>query len=147
MTTTVSLVGNCTREPELRFLPSGVALCEFGVAINTRRKEGDQWVDGDPEFYDVTCWRELAENVSESIVKGARVVVVGKLNFRSWEADDGSKRSKISVTADSVGPDLRWATAQVTRTERSDTSYSAPPPQRTPAPATTGGYDASEEPF
>lgn len=134
MTTTVTLIGNCTREPELKFLPSGVALCEFGVAINTRRKDGDKWVDGDPEFYDITCWRELAENVSESITKGQRVVIIGKLNFRSWEADDGSKRSKISVTAEAVGPDLRWATAQVTRTERSggDGGYQqqAPPAKR-----------------
>lgn len=136
MTTTVTLIGNCTREPELKFLPSGVALCEFGIAINTRRKEGDKWVDGDPEFYDITCWRELAENVSESITKGQRVVAIGKLNFRSWETDDGSKRSKISVTAEAVGPDLRWATAQVTRTERSSGdggySQSAPPPPEEP---------------
>lgn len=141
MTTTVTLVGNLVREPELKFLPSGVALCEFGVAINSRRKEGDKWVDGDPEFYDITCWRELGENVAESIMKGQRVVIIGKLNFRSWETDDGSKRSKISVTAEAVGPDLRWATAQVTRTERNSgdggyQSQQAPPP-----------VDDGDEPF
>jgi single-strand DNA-binding protein len=144
MTTTVTIVGNCTREPELRFTPSGAALCEFGVAVNTRRKEGDQWVDGDPEFYDVTCWRELAENVAESILKGTRVVIVGKLNFRSWEADDGSKRSKISVTADSVGPDLRWATAQVIRNERRDGAVSQ---SKSAHPEPAAPYDPSEEPF
>jgi single-strand DNA-binding protein len=144
MTTTVTLVGNCTREPELKFLPSGIALCEFGVAINSRRKEGDQWVDGDPEFYDITCWRELAENVSESILKGTRVVIVGKLNFRSWEADDGSKRSKISVTADSVGPDLRWATAEVVRNERRDGAVSQ---SKSAHPAPAAPYDPAEEPF
>jgi single-strand DNA-binding protein len=120
LTTSVSLIGNVTREPELKFLPSGVPLCEFGMAINTRRKEGDKWVDGDPEFYDVTCWREMAENVAESISKGMRVVVLGRLNFRTWENDAGEKRSKISVNADEVSPSLRWATVQVTRTERHD---------------------------
>ncbi len=133
MTTTVSLIGNACREPEMKFLPSGIALCEFGVAINSRRKEGDKWVDGDPEFYDITCWRELADNVAESISKGQRVIILGKLNFRSWEdKDSGQKRSKISVTAEAVGPDLRWATAQVTRTERSsgDGGYQQAPPPR-----------------
>lgn len=134
MTTTATLIGNVTREPELKFLPSGVALAEFGVAINSRRKDGDRWVDGDPQFYDVTCWRELAENVAESIEKGMRVVVIGKLNFRSWETDDGQKRSKISIIADEVGPSLRWATAEVSRVERSTGD---------------GGYqgDADSEPF
>lgn len=133
MTTTVTLIGNAVREPELKFLPSGVALCELGIAVNTRRKEGDRWVDGDPEFYDVTCWREMAENVAESIEKGTRVVVVGKLNFRTWENDQGEKRSKISITADEVSPSLRWATVQVSRVERSqgDGGYQqrqGPPP-------------------
>lgn len=132
MTTSVTIVGNVTRT-ELKFLPSGVALCELGVAVNTRRKDGDQWVDGDPEFYDVTVWREMAENVSESIEKGTRVVVVGKLNFRTWETDNGEKRSKVSITADEVSPSLRWATVQVSRVERSqgDGGYQqrqGPPP-------------------
>ena len=129
MTTSVTLVGNVTREPELRFLNTGVALAEFGVAVNTRRKDGDKWVDGDPEFYDVTCWRELAENVSESITKGTRVVVVGKLNFRAWGTDEGDKRSKISITADEVGPSLRWATSEVSRNERTsgDGGYNKKP--------------------
>ncbi len=77
MTTSVSIVGNVTREPTLRFTPAGAAVADFGVAVNTRRKEGDQWVDGDPEFYDITCWRTLAENVAESIeMTGARQVDV-----------------------------------------------------------------------
>lgn len=131
MTTTVTLVGNAVREPELKFLPSGIALCELGIAVNTRRKEGDKWVDGDPEFYDVTCWREMAENVATSITKGMRLVIIGKLNFRQWETDEGQKRSKISVTADEVSPSLRWATVEVSRVERSqgDGGYQqAPPP-------------------
>lgn len=134
MTTAVTLIGNVTREPELKFLPSGVSLCEFGIAVNTRKKDGDRWVDGDPEFYDITCWRELAENVAESIPKGTRVVIVGKLNFRTWENDSGEKRSKVSINADEVSPSLRWATAQVSRNERSqgDGGYQreAPPASR-----------------
>lgn len=118
MTTAVTLIGNVTRI-ELKFIPNGTALCELGVAVNTRKKEGDQWVDGDPQFYDVTCWRELAENVAETVEKGTRVVVVGKLNFRTWETDQGEKRSKVSINADEVSPSLRWATAQVSRNERS----------------------------
>lgn len=133
MTTTVTLIGNCTREPELKFLPSGAVLCELGIAVNTRRKDGDRWVDGDPEFYDVTCWRELAENVATSVTKGMRLVIIGKLNFRSWETDNGEKRSKVSITADEVSPSLRWATAEVSRVERSqgDGGYQqrqGPPP-------------------
>lgn len=133
MTTTVTIIGNAVRDPELKFLSSGAVLCELGVAVNTRRKDGDKWVDGDPEFYDVTCWRELAENVAESITKGARLVIIGKLNFRTWETDNGEKRSKVSITADEVSPSLRWATAQVSRTERSqgDGGYQqrqGPPP-------------------
>ena len=135
--TNVSVVGNVSRAPELRFTPSGLALATFGVAVNNRKKEGDKWVDGDPEFYDVTCWRELAENVAECIDKGARVVVVGRLSFRQWEAADGSKRSKVEIVAEEVGPSLRWATAQVVRNERSDGGYST----------AEAVYDPAEEPF
>jgi single-strand DNA-binding protein len=118
MTTTVSVVGNLTREPELRFTPAGKAVADFGVAVNTRRKDGDNWVDGDPEFYDVTAWGTLAENVAESLEKGARVVVVGRLRYETWQTDGGENRSKVKVTAEAIGPDLRWATAEVQRTDR-----------------------------
>jgi len=133
MTTTVSIIGNVTRDPELRFIPSGAAVANFGVAVNKRRKDGDKWVDGEPEFYDVTCWRELAENVCECIEKGTRILLVGRLSFRTWETPEGDKRSKTEIVAEAVGPDLRWATAEVTRVERE---------------ASTGrGYDNDSEPF
>lgn len=119
MDNTVSLTGNTTRDPELRFTNSGMATASFGVAINSRKKVNDEWVDGDPQFFDVTCFGTLAENVSESIQRGMRVVLSGKLDFSSWETADGDKRSKVAVIADSVGPDLRWSTAVVTRTEKS----------------------------
>lgn len=133
--TTVTLIGNVTRDPEMRFLNSGVGIATFGVAVSKRRKnEAGQWEDGETEFYDVVAWRELAENVAESITKGQRVVVVGRLSQRSWETDDGQKRSKIEVVADEVGPSLRWATAEVARIQRSTGGGG-------------GGWDSSQEPF
>lgn len=149
--TTATIVGNCTRDPELRFLNTGVALATFGVAVNNRKRnpQTNEWEDGEPEFYDVTCWRELAENVVESITKGTRVVVVGRLQQRSWETEDGSKRSKVEVVADEASPSLRWATAQVVRTERRP-GGDAPPLRAVPSPSTppaSAGYDYDEEPF
>ncbi len=117
--TTVTIVGNLTRDPELKFTGSGLAMGTFGVAVNNRKRtESGEWVDGDPSFYDVVCWRNLAENVAETLSKGHNVIVVGKLRQRSWEADDGTKRSKIEVNAEHIGPALNWATATVARTER-----------------------------
>ena len=117
--TTVTIVGNITRDPDLKFTNSGLAMCTFGLAVNNRKKdERGEWVDGDPSFYDVVCWRQLAENVTESLPKGTSVIVVGKLRQRSWEADDGTKRSKVEVQADHVGPALNWATCEVSRNEK-----------------------------
>ena len=114
---TVTLVGNTTREVELSFANSGTAIASFGLAINNRKKDANgEWVDGDAQFYDVKAFGEIAENISESITKGTRVIVNGRLNFQQWEdKNDGSKRSKVEVIADSVGVELRWATAQVTK--------------------------------
>jgi single-strand DNA-binding protein len=117
--TAVTIVGNITRDPDLKFTGSGLAMCTFGLAVNNRKKdERGEWVDGDPSFYDVVCWRQLAENVTESLPKGTSVIVVGKLRQRSWEADDGTKRSKVEVQADHVGPALNWATAEMSRNEK-----------------------------
>lgn len=116
---TITLVGNLTRDPELRFTASGVARALFGIAVNRRwqdRASGD-WQE-DTSFFNVVCWREMAENVSESLGRGARVMVTGRLEQRTWETQDGENRSVIEVIADEVGPSLRWATAEVTRNER-----------------------------
>ena len=115
----VTLVGNITRDPELRFTPSGQATATFGLAVNRRwqnRQSGD-WEEA-TSFFNVVCWRELGENVSESLAKGSRVVVTGRLEQRSYETQDGEKRSVVEVVADEVGPSLRWATAQVVKNER-----------------------------
>lgn len=134
-TTTTTIVGNLTRDPELRYTPNGTAVARFGVAVNTRRKDDSgTYVDADPQFYNVTTWRDLAVNVSESVEKGTRVVIVGHLSYRAWEDDDKNKRSAVEVVADAIGPDLTWATASVAKTNR----RSVDEPQ---------DYDPAEEPF
>ena len=112
---TVTVVGNVTRDPELRFAQSGMAIAQFGLAWNRRRQDQEDEVS----FFDVTCFRQLAENVAESLKKGARVVVYGTLQQRSWENDQGDRRSKVEILADDVAPSLKWATAAVTKNERS----------------------------
>ena len=116
---TVTVTGNITRDPELRFTPGGSAVATFGLAWN-RRWQNRQTNETEEQvsFFDVTCWNTLAENVSESLVKGTRVVVCGRLEQRSWETSDGDRRSKIEIIADEVSPSLRWATGEVTRNER-----------------------------
>ena len=113
---TVTVVGNVTRDPELRFAQSGMAIAQFGVAWNRRRPDQEDEVS----FFDITCFRQLAENVADSIRKGARVVVYGTLQQRSWETDHGDRRSKVEILADDVAPSLRWATADVTKNEYRD---------------------------
>ena len=144
----VTLVGNCTRDPELRFTSSGQAVATFGLAVNRRwqNRQTNEWEEA-VSFFDVTCWQQMAENVAESITKGSRVVVTGRLDQRSWETQDGEKRSKVEVVADEIGPSLRWATAQVERNDRRSTegggSYGG-------APVRGGGRPVSEideEPF
>ena len=107
--TTVHLSGNTTADPELRFTPSGAAVAEFTVAVNERVKDGDSWRDGDPSFYRVTCWRQLAEHVAERVTKGQRVVVTGKLKVRTFDTRTGSKAVSVEVEADDVGLSLMFA--------------------------------------
>lgn len=116
---TVTIVGNLTRDPELRFTPSGQATASFGVAVNRRWQDRStqEWQE-QVSFFDVVTWRELAENCAQSLSKGTRVIVSGRLDQRSWETQDGDKRTKIEITADEVAPSLRWATAQINRNER-----------------------------
>lgn len=117
----VTVVGNATRDPELKFTPSGTAVATFGVAVNRRwqNRQTSEW-DEETSFFDVTVWQQLAENVAATIAKGSRVVVSGRLDQRSWETQDGEKRSKVEIVADEVSPSLRYATAEVTRNPRDD---------------------------
>jgi len=136
---TVTIVGNMTRDPELRYTASGVPVTEFGVAWNTKDKQGNESVS----FFDVTCWRELAEHVAESLGKGNRVIVYGRLDQNTWETKDGDKRSKVRVMAEDVGPSLRWAIANVDRLQRGD---GFPKPDGKSAMERTG-FPTDEEPF
>src|SRR5437762_7373759 len=115
----VTLIGNITRDPELRFTPAGAATASFGLAVNRRwqNRQTQEWEEA-TSFFDVVCWREMAENASESLSKGSRVIVTGRLEQRSWETQEGDKRSKVEVIADEIGPSLRWATAKAEKTER-----------------------------
>jgi len=137
---TVTIVGNMTREPELRYTASGVPVTEFGVAWNSKDRDGNESVS----FFDVTCWRDLAEHVAESLGKGNRVIVYGRLDQNTWETKDGDKRSKVRVMAEDVAPSLRWATANVERTPR--TGDGLPKPDGKSAMERTG-FPADEEPF
>lgn len=121
MDNNVTITGNATREPELRFTPSGQAVANFGVAVNRRwqNRQTQEWEEA-VSFIDVTAWAQLAENVAESVGKGTRITVTGRLDQRSWETQDGDKRSKVEIVADDIAISLRWATAEPVRNERSD---------------------------
>ena len=120
--TQLTVVGNLTGDPELRFLPNGTGMAKFTVASTPRvfDREKNEYRDGEPLFLTCTVWRELAEHVTESLTKGTRVVVVGRLRLSRWEdKDTGEKRSAYGLDVDEVGPSLRFAQAKVTKTSRS----------------------------
>ncbi len=121
MDNTVTITGNATREPELRFTPSGQAVCSFGLAVNRRwqNRQTQEWEES-TSFIDITAWAQLAENAAESVGRGTRVTVTGRLDQRSWETQEGDKRSKVEVVADDIAISLRWATATVQKNERRD---------------------------
>jgi single-strand DNA-binding protein len=117
MTSPITVVGNMTREPELRFTQSGRAMANVALAVNRRWQRDGEWQE-ETSFLDVIVWGELAENVCSSLVKGARVIAQGRLAQRSYETADGTKRYVYEIVADALGPDLRYATAAVERIER-----------------------------
>jgi single-strand DNA-binding protein len=119
MTNSTVLSGNLTRAPEIRYTREGQANATFGLAVNRRwqPRGSDTWEES-TSFFDVVCWRELAENVALSLVKGSRVLVSGRLEQHVWETELGERRSRVEVTADEVGPSLRFATAEIARNER-----------------------------
>jgi single-strand DNA-binding protein len=119
---TVTLVGNVTDDPELRFTPTGQAVVSFTVAVNRRFQKDGQWEDRLDGFFRCSAWRDMAENIAETLQRGTRVVVVGRLQQRSWEDSEGNKRTAIDIQVDDVGPSLRWATAAVTKSRRSGSS-------------------------
>jgi len=115
----VTIIGSLGRDAELRFTAGGAAICSFTVAVSHRYKKADDWQE-ETAWVDVTAWSNLAENIAASCVKGTRVICVGRLKQDTWQdKDSGKDRTKLVLVADSVGPDLRWATAEVARIERS----------------------------
>ena len=117
----ITIVGNLTDDPELRYTPNGAAVVKFRVAVNRRYKDDatGQWKDGETSYFTVNAWRSLAENIAETLTRGTRVVVAGRLQMRSWETQEGDKRTVVEIEADEVGPSLKWATARVERQSRS----------------------------
>jgi single-strand DNA-binding protein len=153
--TTITVIGNLTANPELRFVPSGAAVANFTVASTPRTfdKASGEWKDGDALFLRCSIWRDPAEHVSESLTKGARVIVTGRLKQRSYETPEGEKRYVMELDVDEVGPSLRWATVTVNKAARPTSNGQgtgrAVDEWTTPAPtsATPGGGFADEPPF
>lgn len=164
--TTLTVIGNLTDDPELRFTPSGAAVAKFRIASTPRflDKASGEWKDGDPLFLACTVWRQVAENVAESLSRGSRVIVSGRLRQRSYETKEGEKRTVYELEVDEIGPSLRYATAKVQRMSRSGGGgfgsggsggqsngggFAADDPWATAAPATTssgGGGNFDDEP-
>jgi single-strand DNA-binding protein len=126
--TTITMIGNLVDDPELRFTPSGAAVAKFRVASTPRYldKATNEWKDGESLFLQCQIWRQAAENVAESLTKGMRVILSGRLKQRSYETKEGEKRTVFEVEVDEVGPSLRNATAKVTRTQRAGGNGGAP---------------------
>ncbi len=151
----VTLIGNLTRDPELRFTASGQPKASLGLAVNRRwqNRQSQQWEEA-TSFFNVVCWGEMGENASECLKKGARVIVTGRLEQRSYETQEGEKRSVVEVVADEIGPSLRWATAEIRKNDRRGPGEGAPAyngarpaanaPSSAPPPPT---YDYGDEPF
>jgi single-strand DNA-binding protein len=118
--TTITLIGNLTNDPELRFTPSGSAVANFTVASTPKTfdRNNNEWKDGETLFMRCAAWKEMGENVAESLTKGMRVVVTGRLKSRSYDTKEGEKRTVIELEVDEIGPSLRYATAKVNRTQR-----------------------------
>lgn len=147
----VTLVGNITRDPELRFTPAGQATATFGLAVNRRwqNRQTNEWEER-VSFFDVVCWREMAENAAESLSKGSRVVVTGRLEQRSYETQAGEKRNVVEVVADEIGPSLRYANAVITKNERRSGDaggQSFGGTQSGPPPRGDADFSQDEEPF
>jgi single-strand DNA-binding protein len=147
----VTLIGNLVDDPELRFTPSGVAMAKIRFAVNRRWQDRNGEWQEDTSFFGGTLWRDAAENAAESLQKGMRVIVTGRLEQRSWETQEGDKRSIVEVAVDEIGPSLRWATASVTRSPRAGDNYgggSAPAKSNmAAAPVARDDYGPDEAPF
>lgn len=123
--TTIQTVGNLVDDPELRYTPSGTAVCNFRLAVNNRVKRDGQWTDGEPTFYRVAVWQDYGAHAAETLSKGDQVLIVGRLITRTWEDNEGGKRQSLDLTADEIGPTLRWTIAKLSKVARKDGSGGA----------------------
>ena len=141
--TTITLVGNLTADPELRFTPSGAAVANFTVASTPRTfdRQTNEWRDGDAMFLNCAVWRQAAENVAESLQKGMRVIVQGRLKSRSYETREGERRTVFEIDVDEIGPALRYATAKVSRNQSGGGGQSSRPA------SSSGGGNYGEDPW
>jgi len=144
--TPITVVGTIVAEPELRFTSSGVAVANFRIASNPRvyNKQTNQHEDGDPLFLTCNVWRDAAENVVESLEKGMRVIVNGRLRQRAYETREGEKRSVYEVEVDEVGPSLKWATAKVSKSGRRDANSGGGGSQQSRQPVTAGAGPSND---
>jgi single-strand DNA-binding protein len=148
--TVITVVGNLTADPELRFTPSGAAVASFTVASTPRTfdRQSNEWKDGEALFLRCSIWRQAAENVAESLTRGMRVVVQGRLQQRSFETREGEKRTVIEMQVDEVGPSLRYATAKVNRTQRGSSGGGFGADNSGGAPGGGGGgYAPADDPW
>jgi single-strand DNA-binding protein len=163
--TVITVVGNLVDDPELRFTPSGAAVANFRIASTPRTfdRQTNEWKDGDALFLTCSVWRQAAENVAESLQKGMRVVVQGRLKSRQYETREGEKRTVFEIDVDEVGPSLKYATAKVTRTQRSgggggygaqqgggqpaNDPWATPAPQGAPSGGQAGGGQSGGDPW
>jgi single-strand DNA-binding protein len=139
--TVITIVGNLTADPELRFTPSGAAVANFTVASTPRTfdRQANEWKDNDTLFMRCSAWRDAAENIAESLPRGTRVIVQGRLKMRSYETKEGEKRTVVEMDVDEVGPSLRYASAKVTKAERSNPQQQQDQRQQMGDPWATGG--------
>ncbi|QQM42741.1 single-stranded DNA-binding protein [Streptomyces liliifuscus] len=147
--TPITIVGNLAGDPELRYTPSGAAMAKFSVAATPRSydKTTNQWQDGTAMFLRCTAWRDLANHVAESLTKGMRVVVTGRLRQHNWKTDQGENRSMLALEVDDIGPSLRFATAKVDRVQRNGSGAASGPATdawNTAAPAGAGAAGESQ---
>jgi single-strand DNA-binding protein len=154
--TTITVVGNLTADPELRFTPSGAAVANFTVASTPRMydRQSGEWKDGEALFLRCNIWREAAENVAESLTRGSRVIVTGRLKQRSFETREGEKRTVMEVEVDEIGPSLRYATAKVNKASRSGGGGGGfggggggGGSRQSSAPASSGGGAPADDPW
>ena len=148
---TVTIVGNLTRDPELRFTAGGKGVASFGVAVNRRYQVNGEWQEK-VSFFNVTAWDSLGENAAASLTKGTRIMVTGRLEQREYETKEGEKRNVVEIVADELGPSLRWARAEVERTQRTGPDGTPSASNRPTAGASAGGRPSDpvygdEEPF